>query len=48
MPENNENLNQELTQQQLSEQEGIRRDKLRKLVEAGNDPYTITHFNQSL
>ena len=39
--------NQEMTQLQLSEQETIRREKLRKLVEAGNDPYTITHFNQT-
>ena len=35
----------EMTAQQLSEQEGIRRAKLQKLVEAGNDPYTITHFD---
>ena len=34
----------ELTAQQLSEQEGIRRAKLQKLVEAGQDPYAITHF----
>ena len=39
--------NQEMTQLQLSEQETIRREKLRKLVEAGNDPYAITHFNQT-
>ncbi len=30
-----------------SEQELIRREKLRKLVEAGSDPFTITHFSQS-
>ncbi len=39
--------NPEMTQLQLSEQEGIRREKLRKLVEAGCDPYTITHFDQT-
>ena len=37
----------EMTQQQLSEQEGIRREKLRKLVEAGNDPYTITRYDRT-
>ncbi|MEG2252646.1 MAG: amino acid--tRNA ligase-related protein, partial [Clostridia bacterium] len=36
----------EMTDQQLSEQEQIRREKLQKLVEAGHDPYAITHFNQ--
>ncbi len=35
----------EMTAQQLSEQEGIRRQKLQKLVEAGKDPYTITKFD---
>ena len=35
----------ELTDQQLSEQEGIRRDKLKKLVESGNNPYAATHFD---
>ena len=40
-------VQQEMTQQQLSEQEGIRREKLRKLVEAGNDPYTITRYDRT-
>ena len=35
----------ELTDQQLSEQEGIRRDKLKQLAESGNNPYAITHFD---
>lgn len=34
----------EMTAQQLSEQEGIRREKLKKLAEAGKDPYAITHY----
>lgn len=42
MSEIMENQNQEMIQQQLSEQETIRREKLQKLVEAGKDPYTIT------
>ena len=37
----------EMTAQQLSEQEQIRREKLKKLIEAGKDPYAITHFTQS-
>lgn len=35
----------ELTAQQLSEQEGVRRAKLQKLIEAGKAPYAITHFD---
>lgn len=35
----------ELTEQQLSEQEGIRRAKLKKLVDSGKSPYAITHFD---
>lgn len=35
----------ELTQQQLSEQESIRREKLKKLIETGRDPYAITHYD---
>lgn len=35
----------ELTAQQLSEQEGIRREKLKKLAESGKNPFAITHFN---
>ena len=47
MPENMENQTQEMTQQQLSEQEAIRREKLQKLVEAGKDPYTITRYDRT-
>ena len=48
MSENIENMNQEISQQpRLSEQEMIRREKLQKLVEAGNDPYTITRFDRT-
>ena len=39
--------NEQLTTLQLTEQEGIRREKLKALVEAGNDPYTITRFNKT-
>lgn len=35
----------EWTDQQLSEQEAIRRDKLKRLVDSGNSPYAITHFD---
>jgi lysyl-tRNA synthetase, class II len=34
-------------EQQLSEQENIRRDKLTQLMEAGQSPYKITHFDVS-
>ncbi len=34
----------ELSAQQLSEQEGIRRQKLQRLAESGQSPYAITHF----
>ena len=47
MSEIMENQNQEMIQQQLSEQEAIRREKLQKLVEAGKDPYTITRFDRT-
>jgi len=47
MSENIEILNQEQNQQRLSEQEMIRREKLQKLVEAGNDPYTITRYDRT-
>ena len=33
--------------QQLSEQESIRREKLRKLREAGQDPYAITRYDRT-
>ncbi len=33
--------------QQLTEQEGIRREKLRKLREAGQDPYAITRYDRT-
>ncbi|MDD5898722.1 MAG: OB-fold nucleic acid binding domain-containing protein, partial [Clostridia bacterium] len=46
MSETMENQNQELSQQ-MSEQEAIRREKLRKLVEEGHDPYTITRFDRT-
>ena len=46
MSEIMENQNQEMLQQ-LSEQETIRREKLQKLVEAGNDPYTITRYDRT-
>ncbi len=36
-----------LDEQQLSEQENIRREKLSKLMEAGQSPYAVTHFNVS-
>ena len=36
-----------LDEQQLSEQENIRREKLNKLMEAGQSPYAVTHFNVS-
>ena len=42
-----ENHQPELTAQQLSEQEGIRRAKLQKLAEEGKNPYAITHFDVS-
>ena len=35
----------EMTAQQLSEQETIRREKLQKLIEAGRNPYAITRFD---
>ena len=35
----------EITDQQLSEQEGIRREKLKRLVESGKNPYAITHYD---
>jgi len=47
MAPENEMLQNEPVQLKLSEQEGIRRDKLKKLVDAGKDPYTITHYDQS-
>ena len=47
MSEIMETQNQEMIQQQLSEQETIRREKLQKLVEAGNDPYTITRYDRT-
>lgn len=37
----------ELSQKELSEQEQIRREKLKKLVEMGKDPYAITRFDQT-
>ena len=37
----------ELSARQLSEQEGIRRDKLQRLMESGKNPFSITHFSVS-
>ena len=34
----------EPTEQQLSEQEGIRRDKLQRLTDAGMSPYSVTRY----
>ncbi|HPJ01513.1 MAG TPA: lysine--tRNA ligase [Candidatus Limiplasma sp.] len=34
-----------LTELQLSEQENIRREKLMKLIDAGQSPYAVTHFD---
>lgn len=33
--------------QQLTEQESIRREKLRKLRQAGQDPYAITRYDRT-
>ena len=41
----NEENRPEQTAAELSEQEQIRRDKLKALVEAGNDPFRITRFD---
>ena len=38
---------QPIVPQQFSEQEQIRREKLRRLREAGQDPYTITHYDRT-
>ena len=42
-----QNTEEQISSRQFSEQEQIRREKLRKLVEAGRDPYTITHYDQT-
>ena len=42
-----EEMMNEVSAQDLSEQEQIRREKLQKLVEAGNDPYTITRYDRT-
>lgn len=47
MSQNPQGQTPEMTQQQLSEQESIRREKLRRLVAEGRDPYVITHFDQT-
>ena len=39
---NNENV---ATEEELSEQRLIRREKLRVMQEAGNDPYAITKYD---
>ncbi len=40
-------MNEAAAAQDLSEQEQIRREKLQKLVEAGNDPYVITKYDRT-
>ncbi len=47
MAENNQQPTEELTQEQLSEQNRIRREKLKALQEAGKDPFRITHFERT-
>ena len=47
MSENNQQPAEELTQEQLSEQNRIRREKLKALQEAGKDPFRITHFERT-
>ena len=47
MAENNQQPAEELTQEQLSEQNRIRREKLKALQEAGKDPFRITHFEHT-
>ena len=42
-----EEMQNQQTAVELSEQEQIRREKLQKLVEAGNDPYTITRYDRT-
>ena len=42
-----EEMQNQQTVTDLSEQEQIRREKLQKLVEAGNDPYTITRYDRT-
>jgi len=42
-----EEMMNEVSAQDLSEQEQIRREKLQTLVEAGNDPYTITRYDRT-
>lgn len=39
--------NQELSEKDFSEQEAIRREKLQKMIDAGNSPYSITKFELS-
>ncbi|MBQ3069003.1 MAG: lysine--tRNA ligase, partial [Clostridia bacterium] len=41
------NVQEELSEQQLSELLQIRRDKLAALRDAGNDPFTITKYEQT-
>ena len=42
-----EEMQNQQTAVELSEQEQIRREKLQKLVDAGNDPYTITRYDRT-
>lgn len=41
----NEDMRSEMTEEELSEQEQIRRAKLSALAKAGNDPFLITRFD---
>lgn len=43
-PDPQNSIPQPLTDTQLSEQEAIRREKLQKLIDAGESPYAITHY----
>lgn len=48
MSEETEQLNAEITQEQLDEQHRVRLEKLAALKEAGKDPYTITKFDVTI
>ena len=46
MAENNQQpVREEMTQEQISEQSRIRRDKLKELQQAGKDPFEITKYD---
>lgn len=46
--QNAEQEGEELTQEQLSEVLRIRREKLKELQEAGNDPFTLTTYDRTI